>query len=48
VLFRSDFDTLQGALEELSNDGLVSVDSTSYVGFGGMVKLTPKGLRQEK
>jgi predicted transcriptional regulator len=41
-----DFDTLQGALNELSDQGLVNIDTTSWPTSGGMVKLTTKGLRQ--
>jgi predicted transcriptional regulator len=43
-----DFDTLHDALEELSDQGLVKIDSTEWASSGGMVKLTPKGLRQEE
>jgi predicted transcriptional regulator len=39
-------DTLHSTLEELSDKGLVKVDTTSWATSGGMVKLTPKGLRQ--
>ncbi|MFP3867130.1 MAG: hypothetical protein ACLFUU_03085 [Desulfobacteraceae bacterium] len=41
-----DFDSLQGALNDLSNQGLVEIDSTSWATSGGLVKLTTKGLRQ--
>jgi predicted transcriptional regulator len=41
-----DFETLQGALSELSDKGLVKIDSASWATSGGMVKLTTKGLRQ--
>jgi predicted transcriptional regulator len=43
-----DFDTLHDTLAELSEKGLVKIDSTLWATSGGMVKLTTKGLRQEE
>ena len=41
-----DLDTLHNTLGELTDEGLVKIDSASWATSGGMVKLTTKGLRQ--
>ncbi|MBM4288910.1 MAG: hypothetical protein FJ135_12365 [Deltaproteobacteria bacterium] len=41
-----DFDTLHDALDEPSEQGLVKIDAAEWASANGMVKPTPKGLRQ--